>query len=473
MKLYKRENYLKRIRGFYDATDIIKVLTGVRRCGKSSLMLTIVDELIAKGGSAENIIYLDLDRREYRKVTDDDQLERLIEEKSKGIEGIKYLFIDEVQNVRNFELVLNGFRMEEEYSIFITGSNSYLLSGELSTKLTGRYVEFEIFTLNFEEYQNMKKFFGKPINTNPLQELNSFILEGGFPRAVQFDDLEDKRSYTLGVIKEIFEKDIRRRLKIRDRDAFEIVRNFIINNYGSLISINGIVDNLKKHGNSISKATVSRYIQALLDAKIIYECTKFDMKSKKMIKGEADNMEHLLDRDVERVLFSEEELRRRVAEIAAEIDRDYAGKEPLLVSVLRGSFVFMADLVRQIHLPCTVDFMAVSSYGSGTSSSGQVKIVKDLSEHIEGRDLIVVEDILDSGNTLSYLLQLLQARRPASVRLCTLLDKPSRRTKPVELHYSGFTIPDYFVVGYGLDYDEKYRNLPYIGVLKPSVYGGE
>lgn len=286
MKLYKRENYLKRIRGFYDATDIIKVLTGVRRCGKSSLMLTIVDELIAKGVSAENIIYLDLDRREYRKVTDDDQLERLIEEKSKGIEGIKYLFIDEVQNVRNFELVLNGFRMEEEYSIFITGSNSYLLSGELSTKLTGRYVEFEIFTLNFEEYQNMKKFFGKPINTNPLQELNSFILEGGFPKAVQFDDLEDKRSYTLGVIKEIFEKDIRRRLKIRDRDAFEIVRNFIINNYGSLISINGIVDNLKKHGNSISKATVSRYIQALLDAKIIYECTKFDMKSKKMIKGE-------------------------------------------------------------------------------------------------------------------------------------------------------------------------------------------
>ena len=184
-------------------------------------------------------------------------------------------------------------------------------------------------------------------------------------------------------------------------------------------------------------------------------------------------MEHLLDRDVERVLFSEEELRRRVAEIAAEIDRDYAGKEPLLVSVLRGSFVFMADLVRQIHLPCTVDFMAVSSYGSGTTSSGQVKIVKDLSETIEVKDVIVVEDILDSGNTLSYLLKLLEARRPASIRLCTLLDKPERRTKPVEVQYSGFTIPDEFVVGYGLDYDERYRNLPYIGVLKPKVYGGE
>ena len=184
-------------------------------------------------------------------------------------------------------------------------------------------------------------------------------------------------------------------------------------------------------------------------------------------------MEHILDKDVERVLFSEEELKNRVAEIAAQIDKDYEGKQPLLVSVLRGSFVFMADLVRQIHVPCTVDFMAVSSYGAGTSSSGQVKIIKDLSEQIEGKDLIVVEDILDSGNTLSYLLQLLEARKPASVRLCTLLDKPDRRVKEVHVDYTGFTIPDEFVVGYGLDYAEKYRNLPYIGVLKPSVYGGE
>ena len=181
----------------------------------------------------------------------------------------------------------------------------------------------------------------------------------------------------------------------------------------------------------------------------------------------------MLEQDIERVLFSEEQLAQRVKEIAARIDADYAGKEPLLVSVLRGSFVFMADLVRQITLPCTVDFMAVSSYGSGTSSSGQVKIIKDLSEPIEGRDVLVVEDILDSGNTLSYLLKLLEARHPASIRLCTLLDKPERRTKPVAVQYTGFTIPDEFVVGYGLDYDEKYRNLPYIGILKPRVYGGK
>ncbi|MBM6939411.1 hypoxanthine phosphoribosyltransferase [Pseudoflavonifractor phocaeensis] len=181
----------------------------------------------------------------------------------------------------------------------------------------------------------------------------------------------------------------------------------------------------------------------------------------------------VLEQDIDHVLFSEEQLAQRVAEIAARIDKDYAGKEPLLVSVLRGSFIFMADLVRQITIPCTVDFMAVSSYGSGTTSSGQVKIVKDLSENIEGKNVIVVEDILDSGNTLSYLLRLLEARHPASIRLCTLLDKPERRTKPVAVQYSGFTIPDEFVVGYGLDYDERYRNLPYIGVLKPQVYGGE
>ena len=181
-------------------------------------------------------------------------------------------------------------------------------------------------------------------------------------------------------------------------------------------------------------------------------------------------MKQMLEQDVERVLFSEEELERRVAELGAQIDADYAGKEPMLISVLRGSFIFMADLMRHITLPCKVDFMAVSSYGAGTSSSGQVKIVKDLSEDIEGRDIIVVEDILDSGNTLSYLLQILKARHPASIRLCTLLDKPSRRVKPVEVQYCGFSIPDYFVVGYGLDYDERYRNFPYIGVLKPCVY---
>ena len=177
-----------------------------------------------------------------------------------------------------------------------------------------------------------------------------------------------------------------------------------------------------------------------------------------------------MENDIERVLFSEEQLRTRVQELGEQISADYYGKDPVLISVLRGSFVFMADLARQVQPYCRVDFMAVSSYGSGTKSSGQVNIQKDLTESIEGKDIIVVEDILDSGNTLYYLLQVLQARHPASVKLVTLLDKPERRAKPITADYVGFTVPDEFVVGYGLDYDERYRNLPYIGVLKPRVY---
>ncbi|OUP42923.1 hypoxanthine phosphoribosyltransferase [Pseudoflavonifractor sp. An187] len=176
---------------------------------------------------------------------------------------------------------------------------------------------------------------------------------------------------------------------------------------------------------------------------------------------------------VESILYSEEQLRQRVKELGGQITADYAGKEPVLASVLRGSYIFMADLTRAIDLPVTVDFMAVSSYGAGTKSSGQVEIKKDLSDSIEGRDLIIVEDILDSGNTLFYLMEILKARKPASIRICTLMDKPDRRTQPIVADYVGFTIPDAFVVGYGLDYDEKYRNLPYVGILKPSVYGGE
>ena len=174
--------------------------------------------------------------------------------------------------------------------------------------------------------------------------------------------------------------------------------------------------------------------------------------------------------DVETIFADEEQLKGLVARIGAEITADYQGKEPLFVGVLRGCFVFMADLVRACNLPCTIDFMVVSSYGKGTVSTGAVKIVKDLTENIEGKDVIIVEDILDSGNTLSYLKDYMLARKPNSIRIATLMDKPERRKAEVYADYVGFTIPDAFVVGYGLDYNEKYRNLPYIGVLKPEIY---
>ncbi|MBC5581995.1 hypoxanthine phosphoribosyltransferase [Anaerofilum sp. BX8] len=174
--------------------------------------------------------------------------------------------------------------------------------------------------------------------------------------------------------------------------------------------------------------------------------------------------------DVKKVLLSEEELHAKVAELGAQITKDYEGKNLLLVTVLKGAVVFLADLMRTIDQPAEIDFMVVSSYGSGVKSSGVVKIVKDLDINLEGKDILIVEDILDSGMTLDYIKGMLLDRNPASIRICALLDKPARRKVDLQADYVGFTIPDEFVIGYGLDYDEKYRNLPYIGVLKPEVY---
>ena len=174
--------------------------------------------------------------------------------------------------------------------------------------------------------------------------------------------------------------------------------------------------------------------------------------------------------DILRVLYSEEELEAKCAELGAQISKDYEGKNLLLVSVLKGAVVFMTDLMRHITVPCSIDFMVVSSYGSGVKTSGVVKIVKDLDADLAGKDLLIVEDILDTGMTLHYLKQLLQDRNPNSIRIATLLDKPERRRAAVRADYVGYQVPDEFVVGYGLDYDEKYRNLPYVGILKPEVY---
>ena len=175
--------------------------------------------------------------------------------------------------------------------------------------------------------------------------------------------------------------------------------------------------------------------------------------------------------DIAAVLVNEATIAARVQELGAAVSQEYAGKDLLLVSVLKGSVVFMADLMRAITIPHEVDFMATSSYGSGTSTTGVVRILKDLSISIEGRNIVVVEDIIDSGHTLHYLLRLLRDRQPASLRVMTLLDKPDRREVDIPVDWIGFSIPNEFVVGYGLDYDEVYRNLPYIGVLRPSVYG--
>ena len=285
MELYIREKYLKKIRGFYHSADIIKVITGVRRCGKSSLMEMIAEEIRNEAKENERIVFLNLDLRKYRRIKSADALEQLIEENIDE-NGFNYLFIDEIQNVSGFEEVINGFREDGNCSIFITGSNSYLLSGELATKLTGRYIEFEMYTLTFEEYEQMKAFYGISIDPNQAIELQKFILEGGFPRTVLIEDLADKRSYTQSVTEEIFEKDIRKRVKIRNRESFEAIRQYMINNFGATTSVNNLYEDLRANGYVISRRTLTGYINALVDAKVLYECSRFDMKSRRSISGE-------------------------------------------------------------------------------------------------------------------------------------------------------------------------------------------
>ena len=178
-----------------------------------------------------------------------------------------------------------------------------------------------------------------------------------------------------------------------------------------------------------------------------------------------------LERAVTDVLIDENTLQRRIAELGEEISADYAGRDLLLVGVLKGAVFFMADLMRGLTIPCEIDFMAISSYGDSTDSSGVVRILKDLDLNIEGRDVLVVEDIIDSGLTLSYLMRNLEAREPASLEICALLTKPERREIEVPVRYVGFEIPNRFVIGYGLDFAERYRNLPYVGVLDPDLIG--
>lgn len=203
----------------------------------------------------------------------------------------------------------------------------------------------------------------------------------------------------------------------------------------------------------------------------VQEQSSEQSRAEKEARAERENhaTRSLID-DVARILIDAEAIQERVKELGRYIDEMYAGKDLLLISVLKGSVIFMADLLRAISIPHEIDFMATSSYGASTESSGVVRIIKDLNQPIEGRHVLIVEDIIDSGHTLSYLTRILEARNPASLRIVTLLDKPERREVELDVDWVGFSIPNEFVIGYGLDYNELYRNLPFIGVLKPEVY---
>lgn len=287
MELYSRELYLRRVRPFYDKPEMIKVFTGVRRCGKSSLMKTIVQELLANGIKPDHIIDLPLDSKEFMEVTTPKQLQCVLDKKTKGMEGLKYIFIDEVQNVVGFEKLINAYREQGDCSIFVTGSNGYLLSGELITKLTGRYIEFKVNTLNFYEYIEMKRFYKKEVDENLSHEFQNYILEGGLPYAIQLDHFAEKRIYVKSVIEEIFQKDIDRNKTIRKKSLLHRIQNFVLNNFGATMSIKKLCDYLSATTNEpVRKETVYHYLSILENAHIVTRCKRFDLKSKKALKGE-------------------------------------------------------------------------------------------------------------------------------------------------------------------------------------------
>lgn len=279
--IYSREKYLSRIRPFYDS-DIIKVITGIRRCGKSCIIKAVINELLKNGTSEDRIIYLPLDRRGFKEIHTPEQLENKIESMIRD-DGFYYLMIDEVQNVKGFESVVQAYA-EDGFSVFLTGSNSYLLSDEITTKLTGRYLVFETYTLDFEEYEDMKRFYHSSVNNDLYEEFNEYMLNGGFPKSLEFPDTNTRQVYTRGIIHEIFEKDVKTRRRISNLAVFERVQSFLVNNYSAPFSLSGLLESLKNEGISTKAQTVRMYIEDLKKAKIIYECNRFDMKSKKALK---------------------------------------------------------------------------------------------------------------------------------------------------------------------------------------------
>lgn len=284
-KLYKRELYLSKIRGFYNDAETIKVITGIRRCGKSSLLETIIEELKNNGVEEKNIIKINLDKRPNKNIKTPKQLDKLIDSYISD-DDFKYIFLDEIQNINGFEEVIEGYRNEKNYSIFITGSNSYLLSGELVTKLTGRKIEIEMLPLNFYEYIEMKKFLNIQEKDSIYEEFEQYIREGGFPGALNYNNEQDRKLYVQNILDDIFIKDIKANQKIKNSETFKNIQRYIINNFGSMISPNSIQKYYNSININIDVRTIEKYINLLCDAKILYPCNTFDIKSKISLSGE-------------------------------------------------------------------------------------------------------------------------------------------------------------------------------------------
>ena len=277
-KLYKRELYLNKIRGFYNDAETIKVITGIKRCGKSTLLQTIIEELKESGIKDEDIIDINLDKRPNKNIKKPEELDKFIASFITD-DNFKYIFIDEIQNVIGFEEVIESYRSEKKYSIFITSSNSCLLSGELITKLTGRKIEIEMLPLNFYEYIDMKKYLNIAAKDSIYEEFEQYIRESGFPGSLNYNNEQDRKLYVQNILDDIFIKDIKANKKIKNSENFKNIQRYIINNFGSMISASSIQKYYNNININIDIRTIENYINLLSNAKIIYPCNTFDIKS--------------------------------------------------------------------------------------------------------------------------------------------------------------------------------------------------
>ena len=281
MEELHREKYLSRIRPFYDDTEVIKVITGVRRCGKSTVMRQIAKELLDSGVEQSSIAFLDLDSKRYRKVSTADELEAEIDALIPSEGQGRYVLVDEVQNVEGFESVVNAYR-NDGASVFITGSNSYLLSGELATKLTGRYMEFDVFPFSLSEVRDYKLLNG--IDFDPNRDFQDYLVNGGFPRRFSYSDWDQQADYVRAVVGEVVDKDIRKRNKVRNLQTFERILEYLLSTPSATVSSTSIADFMKSEHVRILPSTVNRYLDMIFASRLISKCGRVDIVGRKALK---------------------------------------------------------------------------------------------------------------------------------------------------------------------------------------------
>ena len=284
--LYKREKYLEKIRPYYDDMNIVKIFTGVRGCGKSTLLELIMDELKERSIKDEKIIKINLEKRPYKGVRSAKKLIETVTEKSEGVIGVKYLFIDEIHNVEDYENALNHICEMSDFSIFVTSSNGYILKQKHLGKLTMFYINYEIFTLTFEEYLDMREYYGYAVSPNTEEEFTKYMIEGGFPYTVSNDIHDAKQQYAKDILSEIIENDIRHHKRIKNPAMFDCIKSYIINNFGKKIVAKDLIEYISETLNTnVRKETLYNYLGILEDSRIVYKCARFDMDSKQVLHG--------------------------------------------------------------------------------------------------------------------------------------------------------------------------------------------